>query len=249
MSWRRKNGRAHRARSRKLRVRKRRTPVTRKSLVRLIKSVSLSTQETKRYAVQYNPLGIGSIGTAVDWNTCHNLFYDIPNMGNTAIKTDHSFIGEQIWVRGVKLRFNMTPGSAGNVALRVSILSVQDADSLMSTPGAAVVPAPWYEPSTANLLLPSPRRRFNTQKVRVLKSKIRWIRPQGGNMSNPWFSMWVPFKRKIKRTWEEDTVNETWGMNNGRDYYLLTEFYNPSGASLVSVISGNIDKIVYFKDA
>lgn len=247
MAWRRRNGRGRTRRTR--RTRTKRKPTTRKSLVRLIKQVSLSTAETKRYAVQFNPFSIGTIGSATEWSIAHHLFYDIPNLGNTATRTDNSFIGEEIWAKGVKFRFQMVPGSLGNFAMRISIISVVDAGTFLATPGQAVTPTPWYEQSTANILLTPARRRFNPSKVNVLKSRTYWLRPQGAGFVNPWKSLWIKFNRKFRRMAEEDNVNEVWGLNRGKDYYMIAEFWNPAATSLVSGLNGTIDKIVYFKDS
>jgi len=221
----------------------------RKSLIKLIKSVSYATQETKQYFTSYDPLGFFSPGSAANLSYCHHLWYAIPNAGNTSIVTNNSFIGEQIYVKGVKLRLTPSPGMTTNMMMRVSIISVSDAAVYLSTPEFAVTPPQWYAQDTGNMALAYARRRFNMNKVNVLMSKQIWMRPLGSGYTKPWRNIYVKFNRRFKRRDEETTVNETWGLNKGKDYYAILEYTNLNGTAIVGNMGMNYQAMVYFKDA
>lgn len=221
----------------------------RRALINLIKRVSYSTQETKNYFDSIDPLSFFTPGSANSLSYAHNLWYDIPNAGNTAIVTNNTFIGEQITIKGVKIRCTFSPGATANIMVRMSILSVVDAGTFLGTPWFAVTPAQWYSQEPGNLALPFPRRRFNANRVNVLYSKQLWLRPQGAGFIKPWRDMYIKFNRKFTRLGEETTVNETWGLNKGKDYYLIVDYLNMAGTPIVGNVSANIQKIVYFKDA
>jgi len=221
----------------------------RRALINIIKRVSYSTQETKNWFISVDPLAYFSPGSASALTYAHNLWYTIPNAGNTATITNNTFIGEQIMVKGVKLRCTFTPGATANFMVRMSILSVDDAAVYLGTPELAVTPVQWFSQETGNLALTFARRRFNTNKVKVLYSKQLWIRPQGAGFVKPWKDIWVKFNRKFTRRDEETGVNETWGLNKGKDYYLIVDYYNLAGTAVVGNLSANIQTIVYFKDA
>jgi len=229
--------------------RKRRNTYRRKRLIRLIKSVSLSTQETKQWFTSVDPLSYFTPGSSGSLTYAHNLWYTIPNAGNTATITNNSFIGEEIHIKGVKIRATFNPGTTSNMMVRMSVISVVDAGTYLGSPEFAVTPIQWYSQETGNLALTFARRRFNANKVNVLYSKQVWIRPLGAGFTKPWKDIWIKFNRKFKRMQEETGVNETWGLNKGKDYYLIVEYTNLNGTAVVGNLTANIQTIVYFKDA
>lgn len=186
---------------------------------------------------------------------------DLPNVRNSSTPSDTSFIGDQIYLKGIKWRFTMTwdshasatPGTA--IWVRISLLSgtnINDGTTLYPTlVGETPIPPVFYEP-TSLLGIPVTAQRWNTQRVKVLRTKKFVIRPGNEKTAFSTYNLYMPFNRNMKTSYEESNItSNTFGLRaNGKQYWWALELYNPTGGALDEFGGGpRCEKIIYFKDA
>jgi len=232
----------------------------RKGLIRLIKSVALSTAETKRYQAFFAPFNyITSTGSSYKY--LQHFISDLPNVRNSATASDTSYIGDTIFLKGVKWRFTMTwdshntttPGTA--IYVRISLLSgtnINDGNVLYPTLiGEHIIPPTFYEP-TSLAGMPTTTQRWNTNRVKVHRTKKFVIRPMNEKTALSTYNLYMPFNRKMKTSTEESNIStNTFGLRaNGKQYWWALEMFNPNGGELDEFSGGpRCEKIIYFKDA
>lgn len=228
----------------------------RKQLVRLIKSVSLSTAETKIWNTYVEPYTVLTPFTGSSISLCHHLFGDIPAIKNALTSTEGSYIGEKIHVKGVKFRFTAVYGQTvpQRQMWRFTLLSTsfpQDITPAASQQYSAATPALWFEGDAYNAALPTIRRRWNMDRVKVLKVKYARTNFDFTQTSVVYKNMWLKFNRTINKSANDNTVtNSDWGLNSGKQYYMVVDGYQMGGLALNQ--SGNafsFSKQVYFKDS
>lgn len=244
-----------RAWSRKRATRRRRgSNGRRKSLIKLIKSVSLSTQETKKSIsvdttlwTTLPPLG------AANWAFVRPLWANLPDVKNTLTPSDQgSFIGDIIYVRGVRMRFAFSqtaPTLPVATTWRMTVVSTTKSEDLLTPTGVSPIPTSWYEFGSVNM--PAPYRTFNMQRIKPLWSSGKRVTNQHDtNASFTLIDHYQKFNRKFKKAAEDSAVlNNTWGLNTGRDYYMIIEGYKNNNTSISQDASIQFENTVYFKDA
>lgn len=238
-----RRGRRHRVRRHK----RRGLPHSRKQLVSLVKSIAYSTQETKCFQTDYDPFTITS-GTTRNFQLALSLWADTPNTLNPGLISDYGWIGEKIYVKGVKYRFGLQTNDDVSMNWRFTLISTAHTED-MPNPFGGTTTLAWYDQSSYNLAQPPTHRRFNTQRVRVLKTRMVSTNVHGLNNKYTQVSLWYPFGRMITRAGEETAVADTWGTNKGLDYWLLIDGYNADNIAITAQNSITIEKLVYFKDA
>lgn len=240
-----------RYRTRKVRRPRKATAPRRKRLINLIKSVSLSTQETKIFRTNYNLYGaLAPVGSS--YSVCLPIFGPIPKLKNTATLTDGSVIGNQFWSRGAKFKFLWTSvdtaaANAPYQRMRISLISTSNIMDATSTGlGVVFTPASWYEFST----MPTTVKSFETQRIRVLKSRTYTLAPRGGLVHQAIVNFWCPIKGRKTSKDIENTINQSYiGILDGKNYYIVVEVWNVSGQALDAKGTITVDGKVYFKDA
>lgn len=186
-----------------------------------------------------------------NWTYVQHLWSDIPNVKNSSTDSSKSFIGDEIFLRAVKMRFAVSAGYASvgvlaTIQWRMSIIST-DTETAGVVPVA--MPSSWYLPTGTSL--PNPYTRFNPASLKVLWSK-HFKHSTGNTTSGYWtLTHYHKFNRKFKRrdTTEGVVLPTYWGLNKGKNYYVVLEGYRPDGTNIGT--NGNIvtEKTVYFKDA
>lgn len=235
-------------------------PQTRKSMIKLIRSVSLATAETKRYQAFFAPFANVLPSTGSYYQYIQHFISDLPNVRNSNTPSQSSYIGDSIHLKGVKFRFTMTwdshesttPGTA--IWIRLSLLSgTNHNDGPVISPvliGEARLPTQWIEQTSSGL--PVTTQRWNTQRVKVHRTKKMVLRPYNEKAGMVQASMYFPFNRKMVSTFEESNLTSNYFnlRANGKQYWFCIELFNAQGGNLTDFGGGpKCEKIIYFKDA
>jgi len=244
-------------RKRTKRARAKKAPRTKKQLIKLIKKVSLGTQETKQFAADYLPFSILGLITTQEVSIAFNLWGDLPRFKNVATSTEGSFIGDQIYVKGVKLMLEVDGGPWADLSLvdiaqyRFTLISTDNEEAMTTSVYAQATPATWYAPDTYNQTRDYPNRRWNTDLVTVLKTWHRRPKYYSTVTAKHYWKFWLPFGRKFTTRTEESLVTSSyWGTNKGKNYYFIIDATaNSTSGSFNSYNAISMAKIVYFKDA
>lgn len=228
-------------------------PRTKKQLVKLIKSVALGQVETKKSISVDNGLWttVPPLGGA-NWACVRPLWANLPDIKNTLTPSDQgSFIGDEIFVRGVRTRFTFSYNATTPIATtwRMTIVSTTKSEDLGTPLQAGPIPASWYEFGSANM--PSPFRTFNMQRIKPLwSSGKRFTNNHDTPQSFTMIDHYQKFNRKFKKAAEDSTVtNNTWGLNTGKDYYMILEGWRNNNTDISVNSAVILENIVYFKDA
>jgi len=213
-----------------------------------IKAIALGPIETKKY--WYRPDNFSATGTNQDYGRFYNLFYNIPKADVAAVgDSEESVIGNKFMARGVKIFLQTINSSDYEVIFRATVISDSEFFGTTTAGGALVASDAWYESDISMYL---PRKRYNTQNVNVLASKVwsssKRYSTQGADEC--FEEMWVPITGQ--KTSEGEAESSTIvGRLKGRQYYLLVEQYiagapatPPNSSVVVSPFF-----CVYFKDA
>lgn len=228
-------------------------PTDQAKLKQLIKRVTQSEIETKQHALGYDPYLV-VVPTGGSWSASFNLLADIPNLKNVtpaAATTENSYIGEQIHVKGVKIRFSVTYASSVpyEQLWRLTVVSTTKTADMANIYGAAT-PSVWFAGDSYNTSLPPVRRRWNTDRVTVLQTKHAKVTFNDTLAGVLYVDMWVPINRKCNRDSDDSVVtNNYWGNNKGLNYYLVIDGYQMGSANINASGAMSFGKIVYFKDA
>jgi len=231
---------------------------SKKRLVRLIKSVALRDVETKRLHVSFQLFSTLFPPGGSQYTALIPLFYDIPFIKNSLTNTSVSMIGEEIHSKGVAFRFYIgQTDSAASIAsatrVRITLLSTNHIEDVTTVGGQLVlgtVPGTWYDTPHVGGIAPVTIAKWNTQRVKVLKTKLMQIRPNGGSnflMVKNFFAGVKGKKRKLAN--ESSTVNDYMGFLSGKDYVVAVEVYNQLGEDVSLNTTIGVSKITYFKDA
>lgn len=213
-----------------------------------IRAIALGPVETKKF--WYAATGYSATGTNQDYGRYYNLFHNIPKADVSAVgDSEESVIGNQFMSRGVKIFIQSTNTSDYEVIFRATVLSDSTFFGTTLGGGSLVSSDAWYEQDISQVL---PRKRYNTQNVNVLQSKV-WSSKKQYATQGPdecFIEMWVPITGK-KTSEAESETNTIVGQLKGRQYYLLLEQYIAGAPATPpnSSISVYPYWVVYFKDA
>jgi len=189
---------------------------------------------------------------AANWVGVRHLWNDLPEFKNSLLASDKgSFIGDKIWIKGIKLRFHFANSYAATTPVqtnwRVSICSTVHGEDPASLDGSTI-PTPWYDNIASTV--PFPHRPFNMQKIKILKCwNIRTNFANGVKDQYLVKKMWVRFNRTFAHQSDmSNVVNNTWGRNVNRDYFVIVEGYKTSNTDIAAGQTVNMQRSVYFKD-
>lgn len=226
----------------------------RKELIRIIKGVSLNTQETKKFfearaaSTDYPPIG------SSNWDWCGNLWGQMPNLRNSGVRDENSYEGAVIHIKGIDLRIfiqdvGATLDATSRTVFRATIVSTTKAEDMVNPTGYGYVPTQWYEPLQS--LIPPPFMCFNPDRVKVLWSKKFMGRPDATRSYASQIRHYQKFNRKFTKSEEHSLVTANyWGLNTGRDYFLILQGHKVNGSPIdTSNWRVTVNKTVYFKDA
>lgn len=213
-----------------------------------IKAIAMGPVETKKYS--QSSLGFVTTPTGANQTaSLFNIFFNVPK--GTVGDSEQTVIGNKFIARGVKFYFQSNNTSALELKFRATVFSTT-ADLNPSGLGVNVLgTSPIYE---QDVNLPISLRRFDTQVVRVLKSKVWSVKKnfteQVGEES--FHTMWVPITgQKTSRLEETPGVNTVVGNLKGVQYFLLIEAYQAGSLGPTYDWGGmvyNFAYTVYFKD-
>lgn len=227
-------------------------------MVRLIRSIAFGTQETKHHEVTYNTFaaagsappnggGVPNL-TSASYAYVRHLWGDLPSAIGVNSSTDYSYIGDEVYIKGVKTRWflqTFVGATIGRLHCRMSICATSAwEDTGSDAVNAVPMPVSWYLDPT----LPHPYRRFNSQKIQVLWSKS-WNTIDDPQMTQL-RSHYHKFGRKFKRANEQEptALDTRWGINAHKDYFVLLEAYKMDNTDLDTGLTSLFEKSVYFKD-
>lgn len=217
---------------------------------RAIRAIAMGPVETKKWSI--TALGfVEGAPAAPTTSSVFNVFYNLPKGSHG--DTEQTVIGNQFLARGVKFYFQSN--NTGNIEIRYrATVFSSTADTLLtnySIGNNVLNSSPIYE---QDIGLPMSLRRFDTQVVRVLKSKTWTVKKNYSEQiaEESFHTMWVPISgKKTSRVEESPGVTTTVGHLKGVNYYVLVEAYLGGALGPVYDWSGanfNFGWTVYFKD-
>jgi len=231
---------------------RKRAPTSRKKMVALVKSVALSTQETKRHSMWWSPYGTLSpaLQPTGNYAFCQNLWSDLPNIRNSLTDSSQSYVGDEIHLQGVKVRVEL-PQNFGSIDARISIYARMSIISWVGRIGAAgpvEPPVTWYKPD--QMPLARVHLEHNPNEIKILWSRKRVFNGPTA-ATDAFMSHYHRFGRDFKRELpEESNVGPNyWGYNKLTNYYLLFEYHMADDSSVSTKGTIAVEKKVYFKDA
>lgn len=220
-----------------------------------VKSVMFKTLETKKFVTNYFVNVLYPFSAATTYSVCHPFLSDLPRSNNTLTRSDYTFVGNQIYLKGIKFwplfTFTTSGGTLPVTGIRVRMSIISTADRVSSVIGPAQFGAPlpaWFEEGAAN---PPTMIAFNTERVTVLKSWTRTLNYAAGNQHIIPMKKYVRVSRKMTANSPGSTsVNTFFGDNKGKNLWWIFEIYNLSGVALSNTSCQlQLDKFTYFKDA
>lgn len=244
------------------RTRKRTRHVFGKKAVRAIKKIASKEVETKWHILNSDLLvdippvswsTSGGVGSGMAF--IRNLFQYIPRTNNAGSESRSEVVGSEFRVVGIRLsglvgwRPVTSTGFIGEMRVRITVLRVteyydQGYFGLYSGAGN------WFEDDDS---LPITYRRFNMDRVHILKSKVLTLGGQNGQPIRSW-KMWLPMRRKKLQCYDDEGTNVAVSQLVGRlkdfNYYVLVETLSPLGYQWdTSRDFMRFQTQVYFKDA
>jgi len=222
-----------------------------------IKAIARGPIETKKYYNVVTPYQ-SSITTHPDYARFFNIFANIPK-DQGAADSEENVIGNKFDCRGVKVLIQTNTAAEYEVIFRATVVSCNDYIYTPPNTGNAKLATdpyfPFYEQDGITVAQPTgmflPRRRYNTQSVNVLASKVwsmqKQYSTQGGVES--FKEMWVPING-IKTSKAEEEVDSSVAELKGKQYYLIVEQYIASDTApyIVASTSTRVTWVVYWKD-
>lgn len=243
MAYRRKTSRVRKGRTNR---RKRLSP----HMVRAIKAISAIPVETKRFAVSstfgayLSTAGYISGPSAV---IRANIFSDIPRIKDTSVKTETSMVGNEIQSRGLRWEFKSYPSLAANAPPVLYRFTVYKDDQYFQNVSGPANTDRIFDPNHTSFPTWS---EWNSQTTSIIFRRSFRLKQSTSDPGLCWQKFYVPLRKKCVSQNEESTlVNTFLGEMKGMQYYWVLETYGPSVANLITVVTGQIDWSIYFKDA
>lgn len=226
---------------------RRRRHVFGKRKERAIRAIAMGPVETKRY-YQSSLTFVGDTANN-DFGALYNIFQRVPK--GMVQDSEHAVIANKFDARGVKIWIQSLNSTNDEYICRVTVLSLNDYYFTPSGTGTQILAnnGGFYE---QDVTMPQVRRRFNTQRVKVLASKqfsLKKMFPEQ-TAEESFHEMWVPIKGIKTSETEEPAGGTTVGELKGRNYYILVDHYLVGDVTPVdwASIVMNMAFCVYFKD-
>lgn len=209
-----------------VRSRRRRPPVSKSSLKKMMKSVAYSTQETKHHRVTIDEGAIPDAGSALELNS-------VDSQGVAS----GQFVGQEIRQMGLRLRGSLKQADSSNIVRWLVVQFSESFSELLATQTSQFVDM-FYDTS---LPLYSPIRESSIAKV-YLDRTVVLNQADGANNKISLFNKWIPLGFK-RYTADEANLG---GVGRGSDKIYLVSF-SDSGVSPHPTIT--CSSTLYFKDA
>lgn len=216
---------------------------------RAIRAIAMGPVETKKFTLSNQGFTTPSTASPTV-ATVYNAYFNLPK--GSVGDSEQTVTGNKFMARGLKIYIQSNNKSDMEYRFRVTVFS-STADSL-STSGVATVvlnSSPIYEQDVG---LPIALRRFDTQVVRVLKSKTWTVKKNYATQvaEESFHTMWVPISgMKTSRLEEAGGALTNVGYLKGVQYFILVEAYQSGSVGPVYDWSGmtfDMAWTVYFKD-
>lgn len=169
----------------------------------------------------------------------------IPRENNSITKSEHTFIGNEIHMRGFRWEFMGFPTTAvANPDIKFRFTVYED-------------PIPYSTlPVTTNLVIYDPDftttptwARWNPQTAKIRYQRKFTLGQSSIGQSNIHRKFYIPIRRKLTSTVEESTaVNQFFGPAKEVQLYWVLECLAPNYTALDTQINGYVQTTVYFKD-
>jgi len=238
-----------------------------RSFVKRIKAAELRNSETKKFDIGVNAVTL----RAGDGTTPELRIFNPVSLLIQGVEKDH-FIGNRIWIKGIRLRFHVAtqaPGaefrspsirfiwffSRSNASL-TSTGSLFGNTTTVATNPAQTAPAqnPVIFDSTATPFTGThPSTPFDTTNITILKTKTYNLNPGGSAIYTRPFKLWFPVQKNHTYLDPQETSLAT-APNHGKygSYYLAWQVLNVgSTADAIAntvLADANYHMSVYFKD-
>lgn len=224
-----------------------------KRQVRAIKSISQKPVETKHSTNSRSILN-GTVSASIfsggrtNAAVYLNVFDSVYRADSVGVSSRSEVIGQEFQLRGIKLKY-MIYSATGPMKVRISLVSWDHYDNTGQDWNNLAGTSVFYnQEDQGNTMVVY--QSFNTDAVKVHKSKSFTI--SGGGQSNLMRtgSLWVPMRRKCVMNVPENTsgTSQIVGPLKDKNFYWIVEFLNPA---IFNGTSNNwlAESTVYFKDA
>nr|UBQ66227.1 Cap protein [egret CRESS-DNA virus] len=175
-----------------------------------------------------------------------SIFNQIPRENNLLTKSEHTFVGNQILLRGFRWEFMGYPETAvalPDVRFRFTVYE----DPIPYTTLPVTTNAVIYDPDFST----TPTwARWNPQTTRIRYQRLWTLGQSSVGASNIHRKFWIPLRRKLTSSAEETTVssNQFFGPAKEVQIYWVLEVLAPGMTTINTQINGYVQTTVYFKD-
>lgn len=174
-----------------------------------------------------------------------SVFNHIPRENNLITKSEHTFVGNQILMRGFRWEFmgyNAVTNATPDTKFRFTVYDDPiPYSTLPNTVGISVFDTDF--PTVATWA------RWNNQSTKIRFQRTFTLGQAsigGGNIHKKFY---IPIRRKLTSVAEESTaVNGFFGIAKEDQIYWVLEILAPGNTALRTYITGHVLTTVYFKD-
>lgn len=221
-----------------------------KHMVRAIKAISQVPVETKHFpltATIQSYLNTAAYSSGPFAVIRGNIFSDIPRLKNTGVKTENSFVGNQIQARGLRWWIELYPSTATNAPpLQMRFTVYRDNRYFASTTGVGIGDRIFDQDHVTTPTWST----WNQQDVKVMFQRRFTLKRSTSDPGMVKRKFWIPIRKKVESQDEESLVfSSIMGEIKGPQYYWVLEVFSPSSTDIRTDVIGNVDWNIYFKDA
>lgn len=170
----------------------------------------------------------------------------IPRENNTLTRSEHTFIGNQIMMRGFRWEFMGYPIAAGGTPdIKFRFTVYEDPTTFTTLPVTTGT-----QPFDTDFTTTPVWARWNTQTTRIRFQRRFTLGQASIGQSNIHKKFYIPIRRKLTSQAEESTaLNSFFGPAKEVQLYWVLECLAPNFSQLNTQLNGYVQTTVYFKDA
>lgn len=177
----------------------------------------------------------------------YNILADIPRLRNALTKTEGSFLGNEMHLRGLRWEcsglYVITSVARPDVMVRLTVY--KENNFYPSTSG----PGPTSDIFDQNFNTTPTLSTWNMQVAQIMFRRTWKIGQASIGQSIVTKKFYIPLRAKVKTEFEENpTTASFFGEAKGLQYYWVLEVYAPGETNLSNAIGGSVQTALYFKD-
>jgi len=175
-----------------------------------------------------------------------SVFNHIPRENNSVTKSEHTYIGNEIMMRGFRWEFMgypVVPNNTPDIKFRFTVYDDPiPYTTLPVTAGASGI----FDGDFINV---PTWARWNPQSTKIRFQRHFTVNQSSIGASNIHKKYYIPIRRKLTSAAEESTaLNTFFGVAKQEQIYWVLECLAPSFTALDTQFTGYVQSTVYFKD-